>query len=143
VSFSHIIHLYFVPWPMINNLTNYDRIMYSTLMCFHLYNFLCYVMNFKLALKQVSMLMILIFLRSTIDVFALLFSYPHLCSSCSDKSSCQCSSIKFDIHIGGCWCLFGLHIVLTWYLFLCSSYLHIISHPPTPSNVWKFLIWTL
>ncbi len=40
---------------MIDNLTSYDRIMYSTLMCCHPYNFLCYVMNFKLALKQVSM----------------------------------------------------------------------------------------
>jgi hypothetical protein len=34
-SFSHIIHLYFVPWPMIDNSTSYDMIMYSTLMCFH------------------------------------------------------------------------------------------------------------
>jgi len=33
-SFSHIIHLYFVPLPMINNLTSYDKIMYSTLVCF-------------------------------------------------------------------------------------------------------------
>jgi hypothetical protein len=35
-SFSCIIDLYFVPWPMIDNPTNYDKIMYSTLMCFHL-----------------------------------------------------------------------------------------------------------
>jgi hypothetical protein len=34
-SFSHIIHLYYVPWPMIDNPTSYDKIMYSTLMCFH------------------------------------------------------------------------------------------------------------
>jgi hypothetical protein len=34
-SFSHIIHLYFVPWPMIDNLTNCDNVMYSTLVCFH------------------------------------------------------------------------------------------------------------
>ncbi len=30
-----IIHLYFVSWPMINNSTSYDRILYSILMCFH------------------------------------------------------------------------------------------------------------
>ncbi len=33
-SFSHIIHLYFVPWPLIDNLTSCDMIMYSTSMCF-------------------------------------------------------------------------------------------------------------
>ncbi len=30
-----IIHLYFVPWHMINNSTSCDRIIYSTLMCFY------------------------------------------------------------------------------------------------------------
>jgi hypothetical protein len=34
-SFSYIIHLYFVPWPMIDNPTSYDMIMYSTLIYFH------------------------------------------------------------------------------------------------------------
>ncbi len=33
--FSHIIHLYFVPWLMIDNPTSCDKIMYSILMCFH------------------------------------------------------------------------------------------------------------
>jgi hypothetical protein len=33
--FSHIIHLYFVPWLMIDNSTSYNMIMYSTLVCFH------------------------------------------------------------------------------------------------------------
>jgi hypothetical protein len=37
-SFPHIILLYFVPWPMIDNLTSCDKIMYSTLMCFHLHD---------------------------------------------------------------------------------------------------------
>jgi len=32
---GHIIHLYFVPWPMIDNPTSCHKIMYSTLMCFH------------------------------------------------------------------------------------------------------------
>jgi len=36
--FSHIIHLYFVPWPMIDNPTSCDKIMYSTLVCFYLNN---------------------------------------------------------------------------------------------------------
>jgi hypothetical protein len=34
-SFSHIIHLNFVPWPMIDNLTSCDKIMHSTLVWFH------------------------------------------------------------------------------------------------------------
>jgi hypothetical protein len=34
-SCSHIIHLYFVPLPMINNSTSCDKIVYSTLVCFH------------------------------------------------------------------------------------------------------------
>jgi hypothetical protein len=34
-SFSHIIQLYYVPWPTIENPTSYDKIMYSTFMCFH------------------------------------------------------------------------------------------------------------
>jgi hypothetical protein len=33
--FSHFIHLYFAPWPIIDNPTSSDKIMYSTLMCFH------------------------------------------------------------------------------------------------------------
>ncbi len=33
-SLSYIIHLYFVPWPLIDNPTSCDMIMYSTLMCF-------------------------------------------------------------------------------------------------------------
>ncbi len=32
-SFSHV--LYFVPWPMTDNPTSCDKIMYSTLVCFH------------------------------------------------------------------------------------------------------------
>ncbi len=31
-SFSHIIHLYFVPWPKIDNQTSYDKNIYFTLM---------------------------------------------------------------------------------------------------------------
>jgi hypothetical protein len=34
-SFSYIIHLHFAPWPMIDNPTKCDRIMYSTLMSLH------------------------------------------------------------------------------------------------------------
>jgi hypothetical protein len=34
--FSHIIHLYFVTWPMIDNPTSCGRIMYFALKCFHL-----------------------------------------------------------------------------------------------------------
>jgi hypothetical protein len=34
-SFSYNIHLYFFPWPMIDNPTRYDVVMYSTLVCFH------------------------------------------------------------------------------------------------------------
>jgi hypothetical protein len=33
-SFSYIIHLHFIPWPMIDNPTSCDRIMYSSLI-FH------------------------------------------------------------------------------------------------------------
>ncbi len=32
----HILLIYFVPWPIIDNLISYDMIMYSTLVCFHL-----------------------------------------------------------------------------------------------------------
>ncbi len=39
-SFSHIICLYFVPWPMIDNPTSCDMIMYSTLGAFSFLNFL-------------------------------------------------------------------------------------------------------
>jgi hypothetical protein len=34
-AFSHIIHLYFIPWPIIDNPTSYDKITYSTLVRFH------------------------------------------------------------------------------------------------------------
>jgi hypothetical protein len=34
-SYSQFFHSYFVPWPMIDNPTNCDMIMYSTLKCFH------------------------------------------------------------------------------------------------------------
>ncbi len=37
-SFSHIIHFHFIPWPMINNPTSCDRIMYSTFNVFSPWN---------------------------------------------------------------------------------------------------------
>jgi hypothetical protein len=44
-SFSYIIHSYFVPWPMIDNPTSCDKIMYPTLVCFHLFIFFYFVQN--------------------------------------------------------------------------------------------------